>query len=239
MTDLEVEQAAARVARTLARPEAWLDESGGGYVVRQGPDRRRRPLIRLCPGVFEVLTESPGLKARAGGGFVLGRPLQSREDETVGRPGFIEGVRDVVEHGRVRRRRANLGESPLAWLARRKDGDGAALITVRELAAGERLRSDVITAGFIGRLTMSWDFLPKRQGAGAARLDPVDRAVQARARVQRALQAVGPELCPVLERVCVAESSLEAAERDLKLPRRAGRTILKLALQRLATHYGL
>lgn len=239
MTSLDLEQAAARAAKALTRPGAWLDESADGYVVRQGRDRRRRPLMRLCPGGFEALVDSLGLKPREGGGYVLASPLPRPAQAEVGRPGFIEGFRDVVEAGRPNRRRANLGESPLTWLSRRKDADGASLITLRELAAGERLREDVIKAGLIGRLTMNWDAAPRRRGAGGGRFDPVDRAVQAKVRVQKALEAVGPELSPVLQRVCVAESSLDAAERALKLPRRAGRVMLKLALQRLAAHYGL
>jgi hypothetical protein len=37
--------------------------------------------------------------------------------------------------------------------------------------------------------------------------------------------------------VCLAETALQVAERELGLPRRAGKTVLKLALQRLAMHY--
>ena len=58
-----------------------------------------------------------------------------------------------------------------------------------------------------------------------------------RERIAGALAAVGPGLREILERVCLMGSALEAAERSLKLPRRAGKTVLKLALQRLARHY--
>ncbi len=50
---------------------------------------------------------------------------------------------------------------------------------------------------------------------------------------------IGAGLREILERVCLAGLSLEAAERELKLPRRSGKTVLKLALQRLAAHYGM
>ena len=61
----------------------------------------------------------------------------------------------------------------------------------------------------------------------------------AKARIARALTDVGPGLREILEHVCFAGTALEAAERSLGLPRRAGKTVLKLALGRLATHYGL
>ncbi|HEX6866325.1 MAG TPA: DUF6456 domain-containing protein, partial [Caulobacteraceae bacterium] len=48
-----------------------------------------------------------------------------------------------------------------------------------------------------------------------------------------------PGLRDMLEQVCLTDSALEAAERSLGLPRRSGKAVLKLALQRLAVHYGL
>ncbi len=54
-----------------------------------------------------------------------------------------------------------------------------------------------------------------------------------------ALADVGPGLREIVERICLLGSALEAAEASLKLPRRAGKTVLKLALQRLAQHYGM
>ncbi|MBC7669558.1 MAG: hypothetical protein H7236_14195, partial [Gemmatimonadaceae bacterium] len=125
---------------------------------------------------------------------------------------------------------ANLGESPLAWLARRGG------IEPVEMAAGGRLREDFQKAGTLGRLTMNWDAQPRSAGGGP-RLEPALRARAAKDRIAAALAAVGPGLREMLERVCLAETALQAAERELGLPRRSGKTILKLALQRLASHY--
>jgi hypothetical protein len=86
---------------------------------------------------------------------------------------------------------------------------------------------------------MDWSGMPRSGSGGGARLDPAERARAAKARVASALAAVGPGLREMLERVCLAGSALEAAERGLGLPRRAGKTVLKLALGRLATHYGI
>ena len=238
--ELDVELAAERAARALARPEAWLDPGCGDYAVRQGKDRRRRPALRLGEAVFAVLTKSPGLKTRADGGYVLAG-LPETERPAPGRPGRIEGERGVMDpDGRIQVRRANLGESPIQWLARRRSRSGAPWLTPREAAAGERLRDDFVKAGTIGRLTMSWDAAPRAaKGFGGGQNDPVDRAIQAKARVRAAIKAVGPGLDAIVERVCLAGSAIDAAERDLGLPRRAGKTVLKLALQRLAAHYGI
>jgi DNA-directed RNA polymerase specialized sigma24 family protein len=86
---------------------------------------------------------------------------------------------------------------------------------------------------------MAWDAGPRAKGGRGAGIEPAERARAAKDRIARALAAVGPGLKEVLEQVCFAGTALEAAERSLGLPRRSGKTVLKLALQRLAAHYGL
>ena len=239
--DEAAELAATRAAARLTREGAWLSEEGGGYVVRLAADRRRRPVMRLDEAGFRRLADAPGLKRRAGGeGWVLARPVVEAGPDPAGRPGVIDGERAVAEaDGRVRTRRANLGESPIAWLARRKDAAGRPWLSAGEAAAGETLREDFQRAGTLGRLTMAWDAAPRGRAPRGAGLDPMERGVEARARVAAALDAVGPGLREMLELVCLRSSALEAAERGLGLPSRSGKTVLKLALQRLAAHYRL
>ena len=233
----EAERAASRAASLLARAGAWLEPDGADYVVRAAADRRRRPSMRLDEAGFAALAAAPGLRPRPQGGWLLRAPLaRQTRAPPAGRPGVVPGVRAVTEEGgRVATRAANLGESPLAWLARRRDPRGEAWLGAAELAAAERLRADVEAAGLIGRLTMRWDGQPR--GGGGVRVDPAERARAAKARVAAALEAVGPGLREMLERVCLVGSALEAVERELELPRRAGKTVLKLGLQRLAAHY--
>lgn len=139
--------------------------------------------------------------------------------------------------GRLTTRRANLGESPIAWLARRRDPQGRPWLSPVQAAAGERLRDDFMRAGTLGRLTMAWDAGPCSRGGRGPGLEPAERARAAKDRIARALDAVGPGLREILERVCGAGSALDAAERALGLPRRSGKTVLVLALDRLAAHY--
>ena len=236
---MSAERLAARAAAMLARPGVFLDGEDNLYLVRGSADRRRRPLLRIDEAAFRALVGSPGLRVRGQGGWTLAPARASPPAPPPARPGVIEGERLVAEpDGRLVARKVNLGESPIAWLARRRGPDGQPWLTPVEAAAGERLREDFHLAGTLGRLTMAWDAGPKASSRGPS-LEPAERARAAKDRIARALAAAGPGLKEMLEHVCLAGSALEAAERSLGLPRRAGKTVLKLALQRLAAHYGL
>ena len=232
-----------RARSLLDRPGAWLDQSDGAYPLRLGGDRRGRVVLTLNEAAFRALVERPGLRRRDGGGW-LPRPTPatntSLSPSPPGCPGLIEGERAVMEaDGRLTTRRANLGESPVAWLARRKDASGRPWLTPAEVAAGERLRADGEIALSGPSLTMRWDALPRSGGGSSARVEPSDRALSASARVEAALSACGPRLRALVERVCIHGKSLQLAEQDLSLRRRQGKTVLKQGLQALADHYGI
>ena len=229
-----------RAVDLLSRAGAYLETAGSAYAIRVGADHRRRPLLHIDETIFRALVRQPGLKPRIEGGWRLAARVIPSPAPPPGRPGMIEGERLVAEaDGQLTPRRANLGESPIAWLARRRDAEGNPWLGAAEVMAAERLREDVERAGTLGRLTMDWSGQPKSGGRNARSLDPAERARGAKERVRAALNAVGPELSPLLERICLLGSALAAAERDLGLPRRTGTTQFKAALARLARHYGV
>ena len=125
----------------------------------------------------------------------------------------------------------NLAESPLAWLARR------GMVTPDQFVASERLRHDFMMAGQAPRVTMRWDAAPMSRGSGGGN-DPTTAQIGARQRFDAAVAAVGPGLTDVLWRVICLGEGLETAERALGWPNRAGKLVLKLALDRLVSHYG-
>ncbi|KQV56206.1 hypothetical protein ASC70_03085 [Caulobacter sp. Root343] len=230
---LEARRLAERAMRLLSRPGAVIEAQALGYGVRLGPSRRRSVMLALDEAAFRMLAREATLKPRPQGGWTMtARPEPILPPP--GRPGVIEAEVRLEEGGGIVRR--NLGESPIAWLARRRDAAGQPWLTPVEAAAAERLREEFESLGSLGRVTMRWDQTPRapRGGPGAA---PAERDHATRERIAKALAAVGPGLREMLERVCLMGSALEAAERSLKLPRRAGKTVLKLALQRLARHY--
>lgn len=231
-----------RARALMDRPGAWLDQSGKAYPLRLGQDRRSRVLMTLDETSFNALVEQPGLRLRQGGGWQARPPLGEAANDTAptaGRPGVIEGHRDIIQSdGRLIPLKANLGESPILWLARRKDASGRPWLTPAEVAAGERLRSDAEQAIGGTALTMRWDSLAQGRGGSPRAMEPNERRLNAAQRVRQALNACSPRLRPMLEQVCIHGSSLQLAEQALSLRRRQGKTLLRQGLQDLATHYG-
>ncbi|ABD08213.1 conserved hypothetical protein [Rhodopseudomonas palustris HaA2] len=128
------------------------------------------------------------------------------------------------------------GESPLAWLARRKGRDGRSLISHHQFAAGERLRADFTRGNLTPRVTSHWG-APTGRGGGAGEM--TDLVVASRQRVQHAVEACGPEFSGILLDVCCFLRGLEDVERERGWPARSAKVVLQLALDRLARHYGL
>lgn len=134
-------------------------------------------------------------------------------------------------------------KSALQWLAQRKDRSGKTLLEHDEVDAGERLRRDFHIAQMSPRMTMNWSrFLTGnvgRPGSPDHGADVQDAVSAAKERVRDALRAVGPELSGVLIDICCFEKGLEASEKAIGLPRRAGKIVLKIALRQLGRHYGI
>lgn len=133
------------------------------------------------------------------------------------------------------------GESPLAWLARRRGRDGRAMVAPHQLLAGERLRADFTRAHMMPRTTSDWSgsmSSGRRGGGGNGGNNNTDAMIASRQRVNQALDAVGPEFSGVLLDLCCFLKGLEDLERDRGWPARSAKVVLQLGLDRLARHYG-
>ncbi len=133
----------------------------------------------------------------------------------------------------------NEAESPLAWLARRKDKDGRAMLDPASFAAGERFRADFTLAGLQPRVTSDWSNPVSGAALGDRGMHISDVMVAARQRLDKALDALGPELGALVIDVCGFLKGLEVVEAEQRWPARSAKVVLGIALARLAAHYGL
>ena len=135
--------------------------------------------------------------------------------------------------------RVDANESPLAWLARRRDRDGQPFLDTAALEAGERFRRDVTVAQMLPSVTSNWS----TQGAGGGdphhRLQPSEMALAARQRIDRALDVLGPDFAGVAMDACGFVKKLETIESERGWPARSAKVVLRMALAQLARHYGL
>lgn len=140
-----------------------------------------------------------------------------------------------------KRIRFNLAESPLSVLGRKRDKDGTAYLSVGLIEAGERLREDFELAQMGPRVTQNWDRFLSAGGRAQmiAGQSQGDGSHAARMRVAKALEALGPGLSDIVFRICCFLEGLETAEKRLGWSARSGKVVLKIALERLAAHYGI
>lgn len=190
-----------------------------------------RGLIEACPEGYKLSASGLAWLKRA---LSAAQPFQAQHQAREARIIDFEGTKRPAI--------VNRSESPLAWLASRKDKGGAPLIAAFQFEAGERLRADYHFAGLTAKVTASWNPAAGGSGKGASQNGTAalaDNVMAARQRVVRALGAVGPELAGVLVDVCCHLKGLEEAEKTEGWPQRSGKIILQMALTRLARHYGL
>ena len=128
----------------------------------------------------------------------------------------------------------NHWESPLGRLRHR----GA--IDAVQFDAGERLRRDFTLAGLTPRMSIDLT-QPLIRNSGGQRLEAplTDMVLAAKQRFSAAMRAAGPGLNDLLFDVCCHLRGLEEAERANGWPTRSAKVVLRIALERLAEHYGL
>lgn len=126
----------------------------------------------------------------------------------------------------------NRTESPLGWLHARGHIDD------RQLAAGERLRTDWERAQLAPSITMRWDAAGVGGAKGAREaLTPRESQLAAKERFDAAVAAAGSGLSDILWRIVCAGEGMRDAEQALGWPARAGKIVLCLALDRVADFY--
>jgi hypothetical protein len=235
----QIEREARRVLRKLADPKSRLAQrADGAWVViqRGGPQSGRVKTAAVYAAAFrargwvEPLDQALVL-SDAGRAWIFAE-LGVDAFGAQHRQFRMRALRD--DSGEETLVAENEAESPLAWLKSR----GA--ISDSQFDAGERLRRDYTIARLEPRMCVDLSKPVVLGGGGAANAAAMPHAVlAAKQRFTKAMSAVGPGLSDLLFDMCCALRGLESIESDNKWPRRSGKVVLGLALDRLAAHYGL
>ncbi len=223
-----------------ARPDPLVEEA---LVTRRGGDGISVGSGRFAAASGRALAAADLASGNAAGTRLTiseaGRARLRRE----ARPGdlaFADQHRELaVVQGGAGPTLRNAAENPLAWMVRRRDRDGAPLIDAAAFEAGERLRRDMTAAALLPR--MGADLGAPRIDGGGPR-DPAsaaDHVIAARQRVRGALDAVGSDLSGLLIDLCGFLKGLERIEAERRWPARSAKVVARIALGRLAEHYGL
>lgn len=215
------------VAHAFALQEWIACDKVGKIVCYQITPVGRAALKRL-------LTEERASREARAGGAEVSSPFQEQHR-------FFSERRVMARDGSGERTlRFNLAESPLSVLGRKRDKGGAPYLSLELIEAGDRLREDFELAQMGPRITQNWErFLTAssdRDGFDASRGGP-EGSPDARIRVARAMEALGPGLSDIVFRVCCFLEGLETAEKRMGWSARSGKIVLKIALERLAMHY--
>jgi len=236
MSDLD-DKALRRVLRFLAKAAAGLKTSAVPDRVLLESTEHGTIATRLS---HLRLMQQAGLIARNGETVMLSehgrRFLRGEAASPSGRD-----LKDIQleADGETRLVAFNCAESPLGQLYRRKGANGKPFLAAEEFAAGERLRADFTRGNLMPRTGANWEVSVagrnRTAANGAAEL--TDAALAARLRVEKALDAVGPELSGVLIDICCFLKGLETVERERRWPARSAKLLLKAALGALDRHY--
>jgi len=233
-----------------ARKGAWIERlaehstCGARHAILVQTAGASRPLAHLATRVFEALRRE-GAIARMDSdtrwqlsekGRVALRRLKSRRGDPSAPDGRATGCAPTEPAGAT----VSAVDSPLAWLRRRTDKHGRPWLDGAQFEAGERLGADFAFAELGPRVTMSWSrtSIPGSDRGAPDQGGISGRAMAARERVRRAMEAVGPELGSILIDVCSHQRGLEEIEVERGWAKRSAKVVLDLALNALARHYG-
>jgi len=239
-TEYEILREARRVLRKLAEPRSTLVPNGHRrWEVRNhcGAESGRTKTSAAMVGEFHKRDWIAPL-SQANRAMVLTREGRAIADSDIpdgfaARHQFLALRRVRSDSGEETTAVVNDAESPLGWLRVRRQIDAT------QFEAGERLRRDYTMAQLEPRLGLDFSVavlgIVGAENAGLM----TDAVLAAKQRFSRAMSAVGPELSDLLFDICCALRGLEAIETANDWPRRSGKVVLRLALDRLASHYGI
>ena len=215
-----------RVAEAMAL-QKWIECANTGKVARYYITQSGR--IALRGFLAEQESQQAGF-SEAPAGF---------QDAKAQGSGRKSGLQCIPGGKQPRKKRAPGAESPLQVLARRREKSGKPYLSPDLVFVGERLRMDFELAMLENPIGPGWDAIMNAPSgrAGSTGQGPDMRQAEARKRLENALKYLGPELGDMALIACCQQLGMEHAEKQLTMPARSGKYVLRIALNMLARHY--
>jgi len=239
MTEYEFMRESRKILRKLIAGSHLKPLADGSFaVVRRAKDtanaRTRAPseLVKALQARGLVQAHEDGFAiSDAGKGWFLRQSAADNPFAAQHRTMAEVTVKD--DDGQRIRVAVNMAESPLAMMRYRKNIDAV------QFEAGERLRRDYVMAQMMPRMTIDWS-APCISGTRAAKPDDMpEKVLAAKHRFAAAMNAVGPELDNLLFDLCCDLRGVKEVEDVRGWPRASAKVVIRIALERLARHYGL
>jgi hypothetical protein len=231
MTDKREARALWVLRRLEKGAHLELGQDGACVLAGRGP---RRPLDPETVALMRArgwLAEREGHLAASEAGLACLARASAEADRFAAQHRVLETKLMKDDRGRECYVVVNAAESPLALLRQRE------LIDHDMFEAGEKLRRDFTLAQLSPRLAIDY-----AAPVGRRNLKPeiliTEAALAAKQRFNRAMRMLGPGLADVLFDVCCMLRGLEESEAAHNWPRGSANVVLRLALERLAHHYG-
>jgi len=234
----------AKLLSRLANKDAVIigDIRGGCRTFAAYPrgDRRCRPISWISKDVFSDWL-ADGILVENGKGFkiVAGASVRAQTGQHGAAQRTLESQSIGGDDGIFRPAQMNLNtRSAFRALAQRLSTSGEPFLSASELEAGERFSSDWSRANYGRSQTQNYMRTGTDTGCANVAETAAIAAIDSRRRVSAATDYVGPGLSRAVISICGKDMGLEQMEKAEGWARRSGRTVLKLALQRLADFYG-
>ena len=222
----------------------------GGAILKRLPDGSFA-VMRRAQKIADVRTRAPAglvqamcarglLEAREGGVFVAGDAgkgwylrLCAAADPFAAQHQLLTTTTITGRDGRKLHVTVNAAESPLTILRQR------GLIGAVECDAGERLRCDYTLAQLMPRMGVDLSATCTGGKRAAVQAYLPETVLAAKQRFIAAMRAAGPGLTDILFDVCCDLRGLDESEKSHGWPRSSAKVVLRIALNRLARHYGM
>lgn len=128
----------------------------------------------------------------------------------------------------------------LARLAASKEDSGAPFLLPHHILAATRLGQLIERSRIVPRVTMSYDAARVGGARGGNRAAEVsDSAASARAKLNNLAGILPGDCWGVVFDVCGLGKGLQVIETERRWPRRSAKLVLRIALDQLASHFGL